>query len=402
MKKILTSLMVLMFLLTACGANDDSRTGINDDLNNGNTDAATSGMVDDVYFLTGELKEIVGNRLLIDAEDVGLIWVSFDEEVNLDIPLRSIVRAQFSGEIMESYPAQANGFRLEVVELYTSEALYTMEQLETMFSDPTINHVVVWNDMKDQIAFTTVDETMAKSYHVYVMDLYTEGAIEVGFVKNELPDLNWFFDKLEIQTTHGSQEVGPDFKATENVLVIEGQTLETNEEEISYQLEAKLYEDNDNNVTIEFYEMSGYVGELVQDYSNQALRKIVDVYSNNYKDVKIEAEILKEDNFVTIGYKGVNESMGYEIEDYITIDVPTSDILTVDNVIGDLDGFKQLFEEETGYVYDEQEGVKVYLVGFDLHVTFVPTDDMAERVNFSFFLHDISPLLDMKFITPAS
>ncbi len=404
MKKILVMMIATLLLLTACGGEKDTTSDVYDTLPSGGDDAATSGMVDDVYFLTGELKEIGDNSVLMDAEDVGLVWVSFEDQVNLDIPVKSIVKAQFSGEIMESYPAQANGFTLEVVELFTEAAIYTKDELDAMLADGDVNHVIVWNDRKDQVAYATVDlSTMDASYRVFVSDIYVKGAIEIAYVKYEMPDLNWYFDRIEVQTSNGSQEFGPDFGAITEVVMMEGTAMVDPEPQgPEYSLEANVFTDEDKNISIQYYVMTGLLGELTQDYINQSLYKIVDVYGENYTDVAIEASILKQDEFVTIAYQGKNSALGYDILNFITVDVSTSDELRIDNLIGDMETFKAMFEEKSGFVFDEQEGVYPYLEGDLVVFTFVPTDDSAERQFVSFPVLELAPVMDMNFERPAS
>ena len=403
MKKVLVIILAtLLILLSACGKKEDTTSDIYDQLPSDGDDAATSGMVDEVYFLTGELKEISQNSILIDDEDISLVRVRFDQEVNLDIPVKSIVKVQFTGDIAESYPAQVYGLTLEVVELFSEEAIYTKEEIDTMLADGDVNHVIAWNKTKDYVAYATIDmETFDGSYKIYVSNIYEKGYIEVAYVKYEIPDLNWINNKLEIQTSSDSYEIGPDFSIIKDIIETEGKSVKE-DTGISYELDLMVYEDYDKNISIEYFHMTRLSGELIQDYINQTLYNIVDIYGNDYTNIQIKAEILKEDNFLTIAYNGENTEMDYDIERHVTIDVATSEILTIENVIGDVARFKEIFENESGFVYDEQEGVSVYIVDFDLYVTFVPTDDMADRVTFSLLLDQLAPVLDMQFEKPAS
>lgn len=397
-------MITAVLLLTACGAEKETNADIDDRLPTKGNDAATSGMVDDAFFLTGELKEIGDNKVLMDADNVGLVWVSFDQEVNLGIPVKSIVKARFNGVIMESYPAQANGFTLEVIELFAEEAIYTKDELDQLLADGDVNHVIVWNDMKDQVAYAAVDlATMDGSYRVFVSDLYVEGAIEVAYVQNELPDLNWYFDRLEVQISNGSYEFGPDFQVIEDVQIIEGKSMSVAGPTVpEYTLEPTTYTNEDKNISIEYYVMTGLLGELTQSYMNQSLYKIVDIYGGNYTDVEIKATILKEDDFLTIAYEGKNLALGYDFDHFLTIDVHSSVELTMDNLVKDMDALKVLFEDQSGYVLEDQEGVYPYLEGDMVIFTFVPTDDMAERVYVSFPILELAPILNMTFEGPAS
>jgi len=404
MKKIMIWIIATVLMLGGCSGEKDTSSDLYDSLPNNVNDAATSGMVDDAFFLTGELKKIGDNKVLMDADNIGLIWVSFDQEVNLDIPVKSIVKARFNGVIMESYPAQANGFTLEVIELFSEEAIFTKDELDQLLADGDVNQVIVWNDMKDQVAYATVDlATMDESYRVFISDLYVEGAIEVAYVQNELPDLNWYFDRLEVQTSNGSYEFGPDFQAIEEVQIIEGKSMsEAVPTAPAYNLELTTYTDNDKNISIDYYNMTGLLGELTQSYINQSLYKIVDIYGRNYTDVEIKATILKADDFLTIAYEGKHLALDYDITHFMTIDVHSSVELTMDNLVKDMDALKVLFEDQSGYVLEDQEGVYPFLEGDHVVFTFVPTDDMAERVYVSFPILEVAPILNMTFEGPAS
>jgi hypothetical protein len=172
--------------------------------------------------------------------------------------------------------------------------------------------------------------------------------------------------------------------------------------DLSYQLESNNYIDEEAEVYIGYYQITGLTGELIMDYINQSLYHIVDIYSDGYSKVRIEAEIILEDEFLTIEYTGENNEMGYDIADHITIDVATSDVVTTDSFIGDWDKFAQIFVERSGHRYDEQEGIRVFITEEEVVFTFVPLDDMAERVYVNFTMDEMYSLFDFNFEIPAS
>lgn len=229
MKNIIVLMMVTL-LVSGCGiktatVEPDIDTDTNMDRGDG-SDVATSGMVDDAYFLTGELKEINDNQVLIKSDEADLVWVSMPDPIDDDITIHSLIKIQFSGDIAESYPGQATGSRIEVIELFVEDALYTAVELTDMIEGEEANHVVVWNSTKDVVAYASVDMVAADgSYHVYVANIYEENSKEVAFVINEIPDLNWFYDRLEVQTSQGSIELGPDFEGMTEVIEIQGEAM---------------------------------------------------------------------------------------------------------------------------------------------------------------------------------
>ncbi len=105
MKRMLGLLMVTVLLLAACGEKADN----------------TGEKMDEAYFLNGALKEINGDSVLIDEETAGLVWVTLEDGLNLEVTVNSIVRIQFNGTIAESYPGQARGHSLEVVKEFLGE-----------------------------------------------------------------------------------------------------------------------------------------------------------------------------------------------------------------------------------------------------------------------------------------
>lgn len=217
MKKIIAALICTLLTLVACGPKEEP---MRPDTELPITDSTTSQMVDDALFLTGELQEIKDNSILMDAEGTGLIWVTLDEKPDEGITLRSIVKVQFDGTVMESYPAQTSGYSLEVVELFTQDAIITKDSLNQQLTEDDANIVVVWNGLKDQVAYATEDLDKL-IYTVSIRSIYDDETTVVALVNGQIPDLNWFYDKLQIQTSTGSQEVGPDFKAMVEPIIIE-------------------------------------------------------------------------------------------------------------------------------------------------------------------------------------
>ena len=405
MKKIIAIVLSIMVITAGCAQDASINDGqITMDLPK---DSTTSQMVDEAYFLNGELIEVNDDKVLIDSAEAGLVWVSLSERPP-EVAFHSIVRVQFSGEIAESYPGQASGYALEVTQPFQENVEITFSELNDRLDKEEENHVVVWNNTKDIVAYAREDlDSLDGSYSVFVASVYDGLPIQLAYVKGETPDLNWFYKELEVQIAAGSWYFGPEFEAVEAPIHIG--KITASEKDVPSQVDSSpysmmlhTYEDQARNLSIDYFEVEGLLGELTQDYMNQSLYEIVDVYSRDYEDVSIHGEVLKQDDYLTIAYKGEHLSQGYEIEHYMTMDVASGTVITVDNLFNDLVAFKALFDEASTYKYESLEGVVVYIDGFDLVLTFVPSDDRAEREYVTFPMLELGPIMNTSFELPAS
>lgn len=396
MKKWIAMMLVLA-LVVGCGPVDKTTIGVEQgsDLPVNNTNGSdTSQMVEEQYYLTGELLEVADMSVLIDSEEVGLVWVSFETMPEVELTPKSIVRALFDGAVAESYPNQAWGYSLEILEPFSEDFLYTYDEMVDMLADGDVNHVVEWNNTKDTVAYAQVDlEAMDGSYFVRIANLYEKGSKLVGYVSGEMPDLAWFYNTLQIQTSDNIVEVMPPY---EEIGMDSGDKQEAL---TSYDLTLKEYLDGD--VMISYYEMSGYQGELVQDYINQSLYKVVDVYSD-YDAVKIESFIVEQKDTLTVGYKGYLKELDKNFENYLTIDVATSTEWNFEKIVSDKETFYDMMTEMYDPNIREQEGIRLYLKDDYLIVHYVPMDDMAERVFHEIKLEEVLPFLNLEFEMPAS
>lgn len=411
MKKIMSLMIATVVLLVGCGKETITTGDLYDRLPiNGGDDSHTSQMIDEKYFLNGALKEMSEDRVLIDTQEAGLVWVSLEDGLTMNVSLNSIVRVQFNGVIAESYPGQAQGHSLIVVQPFLDNPVYTYEEMLEKLEDQAVYPVVVWNNGKDMVAYamlneqnTDNEENMINEFYVYIASLYEETPVLIATVKGQVPDLNWFYDQLEVQTSMGSMMYGPDFQESQDTDVLENGTgSEFAPVEIVYKVEKQFYEDQETGVRIEYYQATDMAGELVQEYVNQSLKEIVDIYGEGYTDTVISANILRQDDYLTLAYEGYNEGMSYEINQYKTIDMRTSTELTVEGIVADMALFRPVFLEKSGYEYNTLEGVSVYMDEENFVFTFVPTDDSAKRVYAKFPIFELAPLLDMGFEMPAS
>ena len=113
---LMTALILMMILATGCANTSSTPTG--DDSISALPIDPNAG-TEETYYITGELMEISDDlgSVLIDGREPGyLVWVSLEEPVSEELMLHSIVQVEYDGAIAESYPGQARGFNLVVLE----------------------------------------------------------------------------------------------------------------------------------------------------------------------------------------------------------------------------------------------------------------------------------------------
>ena len=71
---------------------------------------------EEAYYLTGELMEQNDLSLLVDTEEAGLAWISFDGLPEVELVIGSKLTILHEGAIAESYPVQARGISIEKIE----------------------------------------------------------------------------------------------------------------------------------------------------------------------------------------------------------------------------------------------------------------------------------------------
>jgi len=160
-------------------------------------------------------------------------------------------------------------------------------------------------------------------------------------------------------------------------------------EEKAYTLVPSVYENKDNAVRIEYLQMEGYIGELTQDYINQSLEKIVELYSDTgyLLEVTISPVIWVEgEDVLSITYEGQGVLQGgrvIEILMPITIDMATSNEITYDNLVLDNDAVRailaeKVIEQELAEFF-EAEGIRVYMDADNIYFAYMPLDDSADQ-----------------------
>ncbi len=283
------AIILLLMVATGCVNTEPSLEDQRDA-----SDDAVSDVVDEIYYLNGELKEINNNSVLVDTEEAGLVWVRLEDDFDHEISIHSIIRVQYSGAIAESYPGQATGHSLEVVTPYT---------------------------------------------------------------KNE----------------------------------------------VDYQVVEHVYVDETNNISIQYFQVEGMAGELVMDYINQSLYEIVDMFSRDRTDIELTAWVLRQDDFLSIEYLGkVTTEESYDFVRFMTMEMSTGTVITPESYIKEWALFEPIFKERTGFDFNELEGVWLYMTQEAVVLTFVPTDDSAERLFIEFDNDEIAPYIVTEFEMPAS
>lgn len=409
MKKYMAILLALTLLLSGCAASDGDEstdTGRGDGSDTISQDGSGSDASEDTddgqasasYTLTGTVKVVDEAMLLVDVDNMGLTYIRFESPIEVTVGVRDQVEISYDGVVMESYPMQTNGYEILKVTPYDGEVYYTVEALEAMIHEGDAVDFA-WSDYGDYVAFIIRDlsNTETESYMVYVASQFMEESILVDYVEGTVPFISWMMGALQVGTASSMAEHREPFVE----LDLDRTFLE---DALQYQLVSTTIEDEANETYIRYYQMEGYVGELVQDYINQTLYNVITRYNGMYVGVHIESEILRQDEFLTIQYSGEVDDLEAPIEHQLTIHVPTATVITVENIIAPayMADFKAIFEAKTGVPYDEQEGVSVFFLQETVVFTFVPMDDMAERVYVPITFDDISGFLNLDFEMPAS
>lgn len=179
----------------------------------------------------------------------------------------------------------------------------------------------------------------------------------------------------------------PEAAKIEEPLIIEetvSEEVAADEQILSYEVIAEQYKDGDH-VSLSYPIIKGMKGELTQDYLNQSLKSVMDVYGDgSYKQVSIDYEITyMDEDYLSVLYTGTVEIDGFKAFDVvksITLDMRSSNEITVDNfLVGEnpLDTLKEIFENEDIKDF-EAESVFMYFKDDSVVFYYMPLDDDAE------------------------
>ena len=160
-------------------------------------------------------------------------------------------------------------------------------------------------------------------------------------------------------------------------------------ETIGYELVSKEFVDSKKNITIQYPEMKGYRGELLQDYMNQSLAKNLKLYGQNesYSDITITYEITRMDKDVcSVVFRGkglFSGSKEFSILKSMNLDTgKSSNKIHYGNfVVNDADLRKLIGKkavEQSLVESFEAEGINFYFKDDTAVFYYMPLDDMAD------------------------
>ena len=173
---------------------------------------------------------------------------------------------------------------------------------------------------------------------------------------------------------------------TETVVQVE---VQKETEAVGYELETKEFVDSEKNINIRYPEMKSYRGELLQDYMDQSLAKILGLYGQNtsYSDVTITYEITRMDKeMCSVVFRGTGLFSGskeFSILNSMNLDVgkSSSEINYGNFVVNDAELRKLIGKKavEQGLVKSfEAEGINFYFKDDTAVFYYMPLDDMAD------------------------
>jgi len=161
---------------------------------------------------------------------------------------------------------------------------------------------------------------------------------------------------------------------------------------VGYELETKEFVDSEKNITIRYPEMKSYRGELLQDYMNQSLAKILELYGQdtNYSDVTITYDITHMDKDVcSVVFRGTGLFSGskeFSILKSMNLDVGKSsneinygNFVVNDAELRKLIGKKAVEQDLVDVESFEAEGINFYFKDDTAVFYYMPLDDMADK-----------------------
>lgn len=162
--------------------------------------------------------------------------------------------------------------------------------------------------------------------------------------------------------------------------------------EDGYELVTQVYEEKDRRIKIAYPQMSGFKGELLQDYMNQSLNLPVETLTadSSYTDLDADYRVtLKTREMLSVILIGTGQlEGGREINymDSVNLDLKTSSEITLENFIKDDPAsrvaFAKLLDQkhmEAGYPEGtDYEGLRLFFRSDEVVFFYMPLDDSAE------------------------
>lgn len=200
-------------------------------------------------------------------------------------------------------------------------------------------------------------------------------------------------------------------ESTQNKQVEEGaldeSTMEETEE-LAYSLEKREYQNESRGITIEYPEMIGLKGELLQDYMNQSLAKIVELYGDNesYSNVRLTYEVTRMDQqIVSVVYRGRAQFGGgkeFSILKSMNLDLGSSNEIDYSHFVMDDAAVRTIIGKKAVELENvetfEAEGIFMYFNDDDVVFYYMPLDDTADSfIKVPVSLNDIQKYIQWNF-----
>lgn len=159
-----------------------------------------------------------------------------------------------------------------------------------------------------------------------------------------------------------------------------------------YALVTQVYEENDRRIKIAYPQISGFEGELLQDYMNQSLREPVETLTvgTSYTDLELDYRVtLKTREMLSVILIGTGQLEGrrkFNYLDSVNLDLKSSNEITFENFIKDdpasRDAFAKLLDDkfmEAGYAEGaDYEGLRLFFRPEEVVFFYMPLDDNTE------------------------
>lgn len=183
-------------------------------------------------------------------------------------------------------------------------------------------------------------------------------------------------------------------------------------EVVGYKIIRKVSENKESNTKIFYPQISGYPGELLMDYMNQNLRKIVDIYGKEemYQNISIDYNITKMNkDILSVLFKGsgkISDGREINIQKSVNLDIKTSNKIEFHNLIKSEQTSKpavmEILKKKAKGIglknEEELEGINVYFEGENVVFFYMPADDSATNfVEISVPIKEIESFINTDF-----
>lgn len=183
-----------------------------------------------------------------------------------------------------------------------------------------------------------------------------------------------------------------DSQAQEQEKSISRSNSENKDIKVGYDIIRKVLEKSDSNTKIFYPQISGYKGQLLMDYMNQSMKKIIDIYGKGemYQNVSIDYKITKMDNdIISVLFKGTGRISGgreINIQQSVNLDVKSSNEIVFKNFVkndpASIEKVMALLNQKAKAMGSnhgvEAEGIRIFFEGENVGFYYMPADDSAK------------------------